>query len=258
MISSVHERKRLEQLKKIKHAQAELEKWESERNDQKVRESREKLASIKEFEPDTRTVDYFNKLKAKYVSTKEYAYMATRLGFLDFIVMGPRDVHEEQEAILEDCLEAFFGCFEMIIDRYVEMNYSHHYVASFMAYMSQARHINYHPDILYDYITLLKETNDMTKNDALLPNGTIQPGFKHELFFDNNASAWYVFYIDVKTNHRNRIYEVPTINNKSKASQAEMSKRVLEYLKKNQAKFPTMKIKMAPTPEELGIEELCT
>jgi hypothetical protein len=37
------------------------------------------------FHPDVRMVDYFNKLKALYISTKEYYDIASRLGFGDFI-----------------------------------------------------------------------------------------------------------------------------------------------------------------------------
>lgn len=257
VLNAVHERKRLSQLKKIADTREALTTWEKRGDTAKIASTKNELSQLREFQPDSRMVDYYNKLKALYVSTKEYADIANRIGFSDFIVKGARDLHEENDEILEDCLEAFFGCFETLFDRYVEMGYSHHFVTNFMTYVMSSRYINYHPDNLYDLITLLKETNDNTKHDVVQRNGVTTPGFKHEISFDTRSGGYIAYYIDEKTNRRTRINEIPPVFMKSKIGEIEMSRRILEYLKRNQSRYPMMKIKMPPTPEELGIEELC-
>lgn len=207
------------------------------------------------FRPDVRLVDYFNKLKALYISTKIYSDIAKRIGFGEFIQMGPRDVRDEMDAILEDSFEAFFGCFEIIVDRYIQPHYSHHYVSNFINYIFGSRHINYNPDLLYDYITLLKETNDATDRGFTNPETReFRAGYKHEVHFDVASESLVAYY--VMDRKKTRIPEIAPIFNKSKPSQTIMAKRVLEYLKRHPERFATQQIRTAPTLEELGLEEL--
>ncbi len=211
------------------------------------------------YHPDVRLVDYFNKLKAAYISTKVFSDIARRLGFEEFIQYGPRDVHDEKDAILEDSFEAFFGCFEIMIDRYIQPHYSHHYVSSYVTYLFNSRNINYHPDVVYDPITLLKETNDATFRGFTNPQtGVTTPGYKHEVGNSEDSSSLVVYYINEHKKRTHIIHEIATIANKSKPSQVIMAKRVLEYLKRYPNRFVTQQIRVPPTPEELGIEELCT
>lgn len=208
------------------------------------------------YHPDVRLVDYFNKLKAAYISTKVFSDIARRLGFSDFIQLGPRDVRDEMDSILEDSFEAFFGCFEILVDRYIQPHYSHHYVSSYVTYLFGSRHINYHPDIIYEPITLLKETNDATSRGFTNPStGVTTPGYKHEVIYDEIDSLLIAYHINDKKK-RTRIHEIAPIYNKSKPSQVIMAKRVLEYLKRYPDRFATQQIRAPPTLEELGLEEL--
>jgi hypothetical protein len=210
------------------------------------------------FRPDIRLVDYFNKLKAMYISTKVFSDIARRLGFKVFIQMGPRDVHEEIDSILEDSFEAFFGCFEILVDRYIQPHYSHHYVSNYVSYLFGSRRINYHPVNLYDSITLLKETNDLTIRGFTNPStGVFTPGYKHEVFYDDRDTKSLIAYHINDAKKRTRIYEIMPIEGKSKQSQVIMAERVLEYLKRHPEWFATQQIRLIPKPEELGIEELC-
>jgi hypothetical protein len=210
------------------------------------------------FHPDVRMVDYFNKLKALYISTKEYYDIASRLGFGDFITLGPRDVRDEINKLLEDSFEAFIGCFEVMVDRYIQPYYGHQFVANFIKYIFTSRHINYHPDLLYDSVTLLKETNDQTRISITNRDGSIVDGYTHIVEYDDKVSnSLIAYHKNERTKHKTKLDEIKQIFNKSKPSQVEMSKRVLDYLKRYPDRFPQHMIKLPPTPEELGIEELC-
>ena len=209
------------------------------------------------FHPDVRMVDYFNKLKALYISTKEYYDIASRLGFGDFIRLGPRDVRDEIDKLLEDSFEAFIGCFEVMVDRYIQPYYGHQFVANFIKYIFTSRHINYHPDLLYDSVTLLKETNDQTRISITNRDGSVVDGYTHIVEYDQGTNSLIAYHKNERTKHKTRLHEIPQIYNKSKPSQVEMSKRVLDYLKKYTDRFPQHMIKLPPTPEELGIEEIC-
>ncbi len=201
------------------------------------------------FVPDVRLVDYFNKLKAFYISTKEYADIANRLGFNEFLKKGKRDVHSENDKFLEDSIEAFIGCFEVLVDRCIQPYYAHQFVSNFVKYIFSSRHINYHPSILYDSITLLKETNDQLKL------------FGYQYIIKTDANSQELKAIRQDTNPaKTTDINIPSIpNNKSKQNQLEMSSRILDYLKNNYLRLNIRQelIKNHPTPEELGIEELC-
>jgi len=209
------------------------------------------------FHPDVRMVDYFNKLKALYISTKEYYDIADRLGFREFLQLGPRDVRDEIDKLLEDSLEAFIGCFEVMVDRCIQPYYAHQFVANFVKSIFTSRHINYHPDLLYDSITLLKETNDQTRQEIVSSDGSISGGYKYDYIHDKQSNLLHAYSITLRTGAKTRIVEIESIYGNSKQNQVSMARRILNYLKRNPERFPPKTIKCPPTPEELGIEEIC-
>lgn len=228
-------------LSKIQHAQD-------------IKEKRLKSKIPKEqFKPSSKLVDYFSKLKAKYVSSKVFNEISKLYGFEDFIVMGPRDQEDDlNDRIASDCLLAFMGCFELLVDRFILMNRSHIYVKKFVNTMFDQLGVNYHPNNVYDYVTLLKETNDFTQ--PLLSNG-----YRFEVGQDNNDPNTTILkkieYRNGAKIDRGQIYELGTINQRSEESKIIMSRLAYEWIKRDKKR--TEPIRFPPTAEELNIESLC-
>jgi dsRNA-specific ribonuclease len=234
------------------------------------------------FVPSIHLTDYYNKIKAVYISAKEYHDIATRLGFDQFLEIGriPQNKESELDKILTDCFEAFIGCFELLGDRYLDSHYSHQYVTNFVNYIFTMRKINYQPSNCYDVITLFKETNDILRKRFTCEYKIMPYEASSRLFFISDTSARSKPDIVTK-------FTTATNNN------AKMSEDALEYLRdmllgKNSGKtiedtdpdailykdvvFPVFKpqrrdkqtslpfslkdIKTPPTAKELGIESL--
>jgi hypothetical protein len=219
------------------------------------------------FRPRQNVTDYFNKLKAKVIQSKDFHEIASRLGFEDFLQMGPpTDRHYNPINMLADSLEAFVGCFESVCSRYLVHHYSHSYVSHFIDYIMDSKKINYHPRFLYDDITLLKETNDAFRNQGLpmylLESDGQNTFLQFKTFRRSGSKTEYV--------NSGRIEKVGTNFGNIKGNK-EMSKRALEYLKEisempkeyRDASSPdygndiqARDIKKAPLPEDFGIEDL--
>lgn len=231
------------------------------------------------FRPSVQLTDYFNKLKAACISAKELDDIAKRLGFEDFLVKGnlsgdPRNLFTDPDKMYSDSLEAFVGCFEVLADRYLEHHYSHHYVSNFVNYIFNNRKIPYHPDMLYDYITLLKETNDYLRREH-----------NSQYLLKNDSNVTYLHFIVgdpkiyephgrdvhgnlVKTLIRSEF--VPPASGPIKTNNVEMSRRALVYLRgiatdtiKRDDQSPDKMLPIAlahvktyPSPESLGIDYL--
>lgn len=226
---------------------------------QENRRQRDKARGI-EFKPTSNVTDYFNKLKAMCISSKEFHNIAVRLGFDDFIELGPpekRNPQHDPHKILADSLEAFIGCFEVLGDRYLRHHYSHHYVSNFINYIMNSRNVNYHPKNLWDDITLLKETNDAFR-------------FAKEPEYVLGSDGYGNTILNFKRgNVLTRILAAGS-NFGSPKGNLEMSTKALNYLidvsKGNIAKSQSSpdyaavvkpeRIKKVPTPEQLGIEDL--
>ena len=215
-----------------------------------------KRRRVKSFVPSHHMTDYLNKLKAAYISEKEFHDIASRMGFEDFVDYGPRDPNPKKDPEfkkLTDSFEAFFGCFEVLMDRFIEPHYSHQYVGNFIQYIFSTRKINFHPDYVYDSITLLKESNDKLKNKGM----TVTVGQ------DRNDSNNTVVYLNRKLDSGQQlsepIHEIGTLSGRMSAKHINqsMSQRALIYMKSHPELFDPKLIKIPPTPEELGIEELC-
>ena len=143
------------------------------------------------FVPSVHLTDYYNKLKAVYISAKEFHDIATRLGFDQFLEIGqvPQNKELEHDKILTDCFEAFIGCFELLGDRYLDSHYSHLYVTNFVNYIFTLRKINYDPSNCYDYITLFKETNDVLRKRYNCEYKIIPYGVNSRLHFISDSFA---------------------------------------------------------------------
>lgn len=221
------------------------------------------------FKPNANVTDYFNKLKAMCISSKEFHDIAVRLGFDDYIELGSpaaRNPHDHRanadpDKILADSLEAFIGCFEVLGDRYLKHHYSHHYVANFINYIMNSRKVNYHPNNLWDAITLLKETNDAFRF-------RLNPPYQYVLENDGKYTSL-IFKVGGVT--QGRIAAAGSNFGPAKGN-VEMSMNALRYLddvSKGRIhidqKSPDygytilaadIKLNKVPTPEDLGIEDL--
>jgi hypothetical protein len=232
------------------------------------------------FVPSVHLTDYYNKLKAVYISAKEFHDIATRLGFEQFLEIGqvPQNKELEHDKILTDCFEAFIGCFELLGDRYLDSHYSHLYVTNFVNYIFTMRKINYDPSNCYDYITLFKETNDVLRKRYNCEYKIIPYGASSRLYFISDS-----FSSKSKRDVGDVVKKfVVTTNNNAK-----MSEDALEYLrdmllgnktiedtdpdailykdvfqqqqridKYTRLPFSIKEIKTPPTAKELGIESL--
>lgn len=237
---------------------------------QESRRARDKARGI-QFKPTGNVTDYFNKLKAMCISSKEFNDIAVRLGLDDYLELGspaarnPHDhrANSDPDKILGDCLEAFIGCFEVLGDRYLKHHYSHHYVANFVNYIMNSRKLNYHPSNfnLFDPITLLKETNDAFRFRN-------NPPYQYVLDNDGRNTS---LYFKVGGVSRGRIMAAGSNFGPAKGN-VEMSMNALRYLddvSKGRIHIdPTspdygftvvpadIKLNKVPTPEDLGIEDL--
>jgi dsRNA-specific ribonuclease len=235
---------------------------------QESRRARDKTRGI-QFKPNGNVTDYFNKLKAMCISSKEFHDIAVRLGFDDYLELGlpenrnPHDhrANADPDKILADSLEAFIGCFEVLGDRYLTHHYSHHYVANFVNYIMNSRKVNYHPNNLFDPITLLKETNDAFRFRN-------NPAYQYLLENDGRHT---VLNFKVGGVLKGRIIAAGSNFGPAKGN-VEMSINALRYLvdvSKGRIHIdPTspdygftinpsdIKLNKVPTPEDLGIEDL--
>ena len=198
------------------------------------------------FQRDPRLIDYFNRLKAAYISTKEFNDIAMRLGFNDFLQIG--NSRQRDDKALTDSFEAFIGCFELMVDRYIKTHSSHYYVSLFITYIFNSRHINYRPEILYDPITLLKETSDITYTKL---------NYKYDIIYQKEEQHYYLYKISSEGDIRCPYIKVASYSH-SVQNKVIMAKKALEFLK--DSKYPEWKehyLRAIPTPQELGIDELC-
>lgn len=189
------------------------------------------------FAPGKNTIDYFNKLKALYISVKELNDIAIRLGFDEFLQLGDlteirrKNPDFDADKLVTDSFEAFIGCFEFMVDRYLKHLYGHYYVSNFIHYLYTSRKIDYRPEALYDNITLLKETNDILRRNK-------NPPFQYLIKNIDGASC--LIYSEGQLQGLNNVYrqltfavikKVPSMFGSSKTVENAMSGAALKYLK---------------------------
>jgi hypothetical protein len=219
------------------------------------------------FEP-VRTVDYYNKLKANCVSGNEFYKISQRLGFSEYLRIG-RDVTKanHEDKCYSDNFEAFIGCFEILADRYLGGHYSHNYVSNFVNYIYNSKKINYHPNEVYEDISLLKETNDSLRTKY---------NIEYQIKPSDSGTALYFFDLNVNPQRQlhpkniiSSVYVNMNVPKENKLENQRLSRQALDYLKLKASGFVSPNaspdkdrkllpsdIKLPPTIEELGIEEL--
>ena len=226
------------------------------------------------FKPSPMLTDYFNKLKAYYISKFYFTDVYHQLGFHKFLVKGERTPNIDQSKCYSDSFEAFVGCFEVLCDRHLDDHYSHRYVSNFIKYIFNMKRINYDPSLIYEPITLLKETNDTFKRKYqfkyLVKNTGGPQNQSTTLHFIRGTSNDKDY--DVYGTNKSMIISdlVPPMHGNMKNNNEDMSRNVLKYLytiasglyvpDRNAPDFGVSvnieDIKLAPTPELLGIKDL--
>lgn len=227
------------------------------------------------FKPSSMLTDYFNKLKAYYISKFYLKDLYHQFGFHKFLVKpGVRDLKVDQDKCYSDSFEAFIGCFEVLCDRHLDDHYSHRYVSNFIKYIFNMKRVNYSPSLIYEPITLLKETNDTFRKKyqfKYLIKSTGKDKYQttslHFIRGTQNDRDY-----DAPGNDHSWVKCVPSMSGNIKINNEEMSNRVLDYLTRvaNKLYVPDSTapdyefskliqkedIKLAPSPETLGIESL--
>jgi len=189
-----------------------------------------------DFIPGKNTIDYYNKLKSLYISVKELNDFATRLGFDEFLIIGDiapvkqKNPDFDPDKLVTDSFEAFIGCFEFMVDRYLKHLYSHYYVSNFVHYLYTSRKIDYRPEVLYDYITLLKETNDTLRK-------TKRPPFQYIVKQNPEKTGTFLYFVEGDMNgtvfraSRSRIVpKVQSMQGILKVTENPMSRAALRYI----------------------------
>jgi dsRNA-specific ribonuclease len=106
-------------------------------------------------------VKFVARLKINYGSKQTFSEIATKLGFWDFI-SATNDLREEQEqSLLEDVLEAFFGATEYVLDKKTMPGVGFACCYKILESMFDEINVSLEHTDLYDAKTQLKETFDM-------------------------------------------------------------------------------------------------
>lgn len=216
------------------------------------------------------TVGYMDTLKQFYISTKFYSRLAQDIGFSEFLhrvcyrrqnilvsIVGRDSKNLEQ--VYEDLMEAFVGCLELLLDRYVGMHRGYAYVANFVYDLLSDIHINFDARQYWSSHRILKEAND-----RIFSHNQQNPQDRLKNFRVQNQGRRMVgvsvFEIGRGGNAQlHDVEKLPGINmpfeydNKDSVEEA-ASASVIEYMKRipRYAEF----IKEAPTPAQLNIQDL--
>lgn len=149
------------------------------------------------------SVSYLNNVIATCVSTKSFVKMFELIGFNDilFKVIGPKEnfnmfVVKEQSGkrreknIQEDMMEAFVGCMEVMIDRYVKMFTGFMFINNLMIDVLDKMDIQYNPSYYWTDYQVIKETCDkiMSANNTRKREGkTLLPVYEFGQYRDTYA-----------------------------------------------------------------------
>lgn len=128
-------------------------------------------------------VKVLSRLKINLVSKQSYSLWAKSLGFMEFISCDKEIVRKHESSLLEDCLEAFCGLTEEIIDHKIRGYSGVYFIAKLLEDLLDNQRISLKYSELYDSITRLKETFD--KFNSNLNKGSCpfiwgQISFQHE------------------------------------------------------------------------------
>jgi dsRNA-specific ribonuclease len=204
-------------------------------------------------------LSYMDAVKAFYVSTKFYSQLPAQLGLTEFLHRVCYDNqaidrflsanNKKIEDLYEDLMEAFIGCLELQIDRYIGMHRGYVFVANFVFDLLESMNLNFQPSFFWESARLLKETNDSinsyNKSSAQkLPRYTI----------DSIAKNMFAVKVSIPGDRETISQSFGQINGDRKTAETYFAPLIIEQLSRD-PRYRGL-VKRAPTPEELGIESL--
>lgn len=218
------------------------------------------------------SVSYLNNIKAYYVSTKAYADMFIQIGFLDIFMKlfesrdaanlflsGENISKKKDKNLYEDIMEAFCGCMELMIDRYVGMFKGFLYVNNFIIDILNNIGIQYDPGFYWTTFQIAKETNDkITAYNSRM--GTNLPTFEYGT--DDQSGKYAVLAVTKDQYGRPSKFVFENIRSNTSSSggkldddtRNELAALLLKNLEQK-AEYRDL-IRKLPSAEDLGIESL--
>jgi hypothetical protein len=106
------------------------------------------------------------RLRINLVSKKNFAMIAERLGFIDFISCEKEIKEQKGKSLLEDVFEAFFGATELLIDGMLGSGSGYGICYRILKSILNELPISLKYEDLYDPITRLKETFDFYRQQV--------------------------------------------------------------------------------------------
>jgi dsRNA-specific ribonuclease len=104
------------------------------------------------------------RIRINYGARQSFSQIADSLGFWPFISASMEDRSRKKKDLLEDCLEAFIGCTEKILDKAYRPGVGYGIVFDILSDIFDKIPISLHYNDLYDAKTRLKELFDMHKS----------------------------------------------------------------------------------------------
>jgi dsRNA-specific ribonuclease len=201
------------------------------------------------------TVGYMDVVKAHYISKKFYSSLSIELGFDDFVKQvcyNNRAVNnflklpdKTMNDLYEDVMEAFIGCMELQIDRYVGIHRGYVFVANFVYDLLSNIKLQFHPDFFWSASRIVKEANDKM---ARTPLHTFKATDKAVV--SRVVPAKEGGYYEVPRELRS----VESTGDTKKEAEEAVSKIILQYYRNDPNYKPY--VDFVPSPEQLGIEDL--
>ena len=106
------------------------------------------------------------RLRINLVSKKNFACLAEKLGFIDYISCEKEIKEQKGKSLLEDVFEAFFGATEMLIDKNIGGGAGYGICFRILKSILDDLPISLKYEDLYDPITRLKETFDFYRQQT--------------------------------------------------------------------------------------------
>lgn len=209
-----------------------------------------------------KSLAYFDKLKAYYISKKFYSNLSRTIGFDEFINRvcfsdsGKQLMASKQKNIddlHEDVMEAFIGCLELQLDTYIGMHRGFVYVSNFIYDLFSDVEINFDPTPLWTPAMLLKETNDKIR-----AHNTRSPQQKLSTFAVQPVLGRPNTYKMVETGRDGKGYDVQNevVTNQDRAEAENiLAANALSFIIRS-GNYREDLIQRAPTPADLGITDL--
>jgi len=143
------------------------------------------------------------RLRINLVSKKNFAALAEKLGFGEYISCD-REIREQRgRSLLEDVFEAFIGATEMLVDRLLAEGSGYYICFRLLRAIFDELTISLRYEDLYDPITRLKETFDFFRQHNHYPqNGIIWGTMLWENSKRDNSQVVSLYQFDKNSNRR--------------------------------------------------------